>query len=93
MSHLLWGCKNCGWIGKNKDLLCAPNPFLTGEKFPTPEEILGCPKCKSVENFVNVCDEPGCRDESSCGFPTTSGYRRTCSKHSRIAPLLDRAKP
>ena len=86
MSNLLWGCKHCDWIGKNAGLLCAPNPFRPED------EILGCPKCKSVEDFFNVCDEPGCKEESSCGFPTPSGYRRTCGKHYRIAPLLDTAK-
>ena len=84
MSNLLWGCKCCDWIGKNDDLLRAPNPFRPED------EIVGCPKCQAVEDFFNVCDEPGCREESSCGFPTPSGYRRTCSKHSRIAAVLER---
>ena len=27
------------------------------------------------------CDEPGCRERITCGTRTTTGYRRTCSKH------------
>lgn len=28
-----------------------------------------------------VCDEPGCLEFVSCGWPTPAGYRSTCSKH------------
>jgi hypothetical protein len=27
------------------------------------------------------CDEPGCMEQSSCGTPTMTGYRRTCGPH------------
>ena len=40
------------------------------------------------EDLSNACDEPGCRDEATCGWPTrpggtgpNGGYRRTCGKH------------
>lgn len=32
-----------------------------------------------------MCDEPGCTEPTSCGFPTPNGYRRTCGKHYREA--------
>lgn len=28
-----------------------------------------------------MCDEPGCEEEASCGYPTATGYRRTCFTH------------
>lgn len=28
-----------------------------------------------------MCDEPGCKEPITCGTPTPSGYRRTCSEH------------
>jgi hypothetical protein len=28
------------------------------------------------------CDEPGCREEGSSGWPSPTGYRRTCHEHS-----------
>lgn len=28
-----------------------------------------------------LCDEPGCGNANTCGFPGTQGYRRTCSEH------------
>ena len=31
--------------------------------------------------FAQQCDEPGCQKESSCGWPTEGGYRRTCFDH------------
>ncbi len=44
-----------------------------------------CPGCKSVDCFVEICDEPECSQEAHCGFPTPGGgYRRTCSKHSML---------
>jgi len=27
------------------------------------------------------CDEPGCTEPSTCGFPVAGGYRRTCGNH------------
>jgi hypothetical protein len=27
------------------------------------------------------CDEPGCAEASTCGWPSPAGYRRTCGKH------------
>lgn len=29
-----------------------------------------------------VCDEPGCGKAASSGWPSPSGYRRTCHEHS-----------
>lgn len=30
-----------------------------------------------------ACDESGCMDEATCGWPSEKGYRRTCGKHMR----------
>jgi hypothetical protein len=36
-----------------------------------------------IKPVLNLCDEPGCYKETSCGFPTDDGsYRRTCYDHS-----------
>lgn len=41
-----------------------------------------CPECGAVEQFKNMCDEPRCRLEATCGWPTIGGdYRRTCGPH------------
>lgn len=82
-----WKCECCSTITLRKDLLVAPNPFLPHDI------ILGCPVCKTVDDFTAVCDEPGCTQEGTCGFPTADGYRRTCSEHSewgraRVAAAL-----
>jgi len=70
-----WGCNSCDWLGLETELLRAPSPF-------EPEtEVLGCPKCKAIDDFFAVCDEPGCTKEAGCGFPTANGYRHTCGKH------------
>ena len=82
-----WCCRDCGHISLEVDLLRAPNPFSVGEN------IVGCPKCKGVGNFARLCDEPGCCNEATCGFPTTEGdefggYRMTCHEHSKYAVRL-----
>ena len=34
-----------------------------------------------LKQALNLCDEPGCYEEASCGFNAENGYRRTCSEH------------
>jgi len=29
------------------------------------------------------CDEPGCKKQIVCGWPSDKGYRRTCSEHNK----------
>ena len=37
-----------------------------------------------IKPIIDLCDEPGCYEEASCGFPTEDGYRRTCTDHSKF---------
>ncbi len=76
-----WRCKFCHLISQEETLLQAPSPF-------DPSDVLmGCPHCKQVEGFDELCDEPTCKEDATCGFPTDdlgdkwNGYRRTCHKH------------
>ena len=73
-----WRCLNCESIIENGTLfLRAPNPFN-----PT-DEVLGCPHCKAIADIADaLCDEPGCELLVTCGTPTPTGYRHTCSKHA-----------
>lgn len=41
-------------------------------------------KLEVLKSSLNMCDEPGCFDDASCGFPTENGYRRTCFDHSNL---------
>lgn len=76
MSVKLWRCNFCHKIWPDAELLVAPNPFY-------PEDTLsGCPGCKSCDDFQIVCDEPGCKLEGGCGWPSPEGYRHTCYEHS-----------
>jgi hypothetical protein len=37
---------------------------------------------EKMKPLLSLCDEPGCYNETSCGWPTPDGgYRTTCSKH------------
>ena len=70
-----WRCRECNEISIESALLSAPNPFDTSDR------IAGCPFCKGVDGFDEICDEPQCEQRVSCGTPTRNGYRRTCSEH------------
>lgn len=72
-------CSGCGHHCTVELLLRAQHPF-------DPDDFVeGCPECLSVDHFEIVCDEPGCRQVASCGFPTRNGYRNTCGEHFRAA--------
>lgn len=67
-------CEECGWNGRESEILKAPHPFLEVAT------IIGCPDCR--ETFLlRACDEPGCPLHVSAGFPTDEGYRHMCSDH------------
>ena len=77
-----WQCDDCGAITLGAELLRAKNPF------DETDTIIGCPNCKSVSGFIEICDEPGCTNEATCGFPVDDAfgfYRRTCLEHWMIA--------
>ena len=75
MSVWKFRCPTCEWRGTQADFLCAPNPF-------NPDvEVYGCPECHEIGEFVNVCDEPGCKKDAGCGWPSGDEYRRTCYDH------------
>ena len=68
-------CRECGWRGKTKEVLCAANPFDSAET------VLGCPHCREVNSMRTVCDVDGCWEQDDTGTPTPTGYRRTCWDH------------
>ena len=74
-----WRCSSCGVISLESEFLSAPNPFNEEDT------LIGCPNCFAINDVVEICDEPGCEIEASCGFPVDDpafgGYRRTCYKH------------
>jgi hypothetical protein len=71
-----WRCPDCKTVTQDSKLLRAPNPFR-------PEDIItGCPGCRGVVEFDEMCDAEGCNNAASCGWPSEQGYRRTCYQHS-----------
>jgi hypothetical protein len=45
-------------------------------------EIVQKEKIEALKPVLGLCDEPGCFEVSSCGFPVEGGgYRRTCYSH------------
>jgi len=39
---------------------------------------------KRLKTFALICDEPGCFNHVSCGWPSDDGYRHTCGQHSNF---------
>jgi hypothetical protein len=76
MSAKKWSCDECGSITEESELLSAPNPFKPDEP------VLGCPVCKEIGQFTEVCDFEGCQKEATAGTPTADGYVRRCWAHS-----------
>lgn len=37
-----------------------------------------------IKEALGLCDEPGCFNVATCGWPSDPDYRHTCSKHSNF---------
>lgn len=70
-----WACRSCDWDGTDEQLLRAPSPF------DALDTLIGCPACKAVDDLDELCDEPGCDQVATHGFPVPGGYRWTCDRH------------
>lgn len=42
---------------------------------------------EKLKKILTCCDEPGCYEQISSGFPTDNGYRQTCGTHYRMYSL------
>ena len=73
-------CSECGTVRTDRFILKSPNPFDEAE------EIWGCPKCRSIDSFQQMCDEPDCIEIATCGWPSPHGYRLTCGEHFKQIP-------
>lgn len=76
-------CLACGNIVLESEILTAQSPF------DPDETLVACTKCKAVfgASVVSICDELGCNEPVTCGFPVSDDafgdYRTTCAKHYR----------
>lgn len=61
-------CDECGLITVESKMLNAPHPF------DALEYVSSCPQCLSIGPFLQVCDEPECRE-------VVFSYRDKCAKH------------
>ena len=57
-----------------------------------------CPHCVVTHEWpcptIPRCDEPGCEQEATCGWPSDAGYRRTCGDHYRaFLAAIEGSKP
>ncbi len=71
-----WKCSECQEVVSAEQVMEAPDPF------DSTLLVFGCQSCRMCVEFELVCDEAGCSSTVSCGWPSASGYRQTCSEHS-----------
>ena len=42
---------------------------------------------EKLKEILSCCDEPGCYEEITSGYPVEGGYRRSCGEHYRMYSL------
>ena len=89
--HLIYGLLGFG-MDAYVPLYHAGGMNITNElDYDKDEQLIHIVKSQKIDNVVlkqhlGLCDEPGCYDHASCGWPGDDGvYRRTCYDHSRLA--------
>ena len=48
---------------------------------PDARKALAANDHEKLKKVLSCCDEPGCYEEISCGWPSENGYRSTCGEH------------
>ena len=71
--------------------LCGDGLFISNEfdaeALPNAREALASGDHEKLKKILGCCDEPGCYEVTSCGFPTEDGgYRHTCYSHMKKEP-------
>lgn len=65
--------------------LCSDGMIISNEfdlnLAPNARKALAEGDHEKLKKILNCCDEPGCYNQISAGFPTDDGYRTTCGKH------------
>ena len=51
---------------------------------PAAREALAAGDHEKLKKVLSCCDEPGCYNEISSGWPSENGYRTTCGEHYRM---------
>jgi len=68
--------------------LCSDGLFISNEfdaeALPNAREALASGNHEKLKEILSCCDEPGCYEVTSCGWPTEGGgYRQTCHRHMK----------
>ena len=75
-------CNNCAHELTEMEIIYVNIPHPKPGRSPV--EIAQCPECGQADGFALLCDEPGCKNEATCGWPLPAGkYRSTCGLHYR----------
>ena len=79
-SNKEYKCMNCGLISKSKEMLTATSPF------DAEDTLTACPKCRSMDDFKEMCETAGCTNGATMGMRTDDkgGYMRLCYEHGKV---------
>ena len=80
-------CTECEWLGDSGELDYVQDPKRDDNGWWI------CPKCRSADTLLMVCDEPLCNLAATCGTPTKDGYRSVCGKHYQKIYASERITP
>jgi len=71
--------------------LCADGLTISNEfdldVIPDARKALAEGDHDKLKKILSCCDEPGCYEKISAGFPVEGGYRQTCGEHYRMYSL------
>jgi hypothetical protein len=87
----IFRCDDCDHVMTEAEILrvTVPHPKYRDR----PIYLNQCPECGECQNFTNMCDEPGCKERATSGWPTAGGdYRHTCFDHNADAQRIIRER-
>jgi len=65
--------------------LCSDGMTISNEfdlnTVPDARAALAANDHEELKKVLSCCDEPGCYEQISCGWPSENGYRSTCGNH------------
>ena len=71
--------------------LCADGLTISNEfdldVVPDARKALAEGDHEKLKKILSCCDEPGCYEQITSGYPAESGYRQSCSKHYQMYSL------
>lgn len=63
------------------DGLDISNAFSEARSFKEAQAVAKKLRITPMKPVLELCDEPDCFEDATCGWPSPTGYRKTCRTH------------